>query len=88
MVASPSYAGIYDPPLPTWRVYIIDFGESRRLQHGPHRQEPIQLPDSQYEKPAGVTSMVPYSWDVYCVGELCEGWFVVRLYDTRILDSD
>ena len=64
---------------------MIDFGESRQLQHGPRRQKPIELPASQCEKPSGVTAMDPYSWDVYCLGDFCEGWFRVRIRDFYVL---
>ena len=80
LTVTPSDAQFCNPPLPVWRAYIIDFGASRQLAAGPGSQGPIHLPDSQYPKPAGVTSMDPYAWDMYCTGKLCEQLFTVSAY--------
>ncbi|KAI0076781.1 hypothetical protein K474DRAFT_1597253 [Panus rudis PR-1116 ss-1] len=58
------------------KAYIIDYGESRILDKGPLRQEAIDLPETFYRPPPGITRLDPYSWDIYCVGtlmkQLCE----------------
>ncbi|KAI0076787.1 hypothetical protein K474DRAFT_1644320 [Panus rudis PR-1116 ss-1] len=74
MISTPLYAD-FSPPLPLWRAYIIDFGNSRQLSQGPGRQLPIELPGSQYSKPLDIKSMDPYSWDMYCLAITCDGWF-------------
>ena len=84
LIVTPLHAHFYDPPLPIWRTYIIDFGGSRQLAAGPGSQGPIHLPDSQHPKPLGMTSMDPYAWDVYCTGKLCEQIFAVSAYRIRL----
>ncbi|KAM5541274.1 hypothetical protein V8D89_005203 [Ganoderma adspersum] len=61
-----------DPRLVEDKVYFIDFHTSRQLALGPGRQPPILLPPSQEEKPSGVTTLDPYSFDVYCAGMLMQ----------------
>ncbi len=50
-------------------MYIIDFHTSQQLALGPGNQPPIVLPPSQEKKPLGVTTLDPYSFDVYCAGK-------------------
>ncbi|PIL34808.1 hypothetical protein GSI_02595 [Ganoderma sinense ZZ0214-1] len=64
------YEAATDPRIVAGKVYFIDFHTSRQLALEPGRQPPILLPPSQLEKPAGVTSLDPYSFDVYCAGTL------------------
>ncbi|RPD72941.1 hypothetical protein L226DRAFT_141782 [Lentinus tigrinus ALCF2SS1-7] len=52
------------------KIYIIDFDLSKRLERGPGQQHAIELPESFYEPPLGMTRFDPYSWDVYCTGKL------------------
>ena len=61
-----------DARLVEGKVYLIDFHTSRQLSLGPGQQPPIVLPPSQEEKPAGVTTLDPYSFDVYCAGKLMQ----------------
>ncbi|KAM5541232.1 hypothetical protein V8D89_005161 [Ganoderma adspersum] len=61
-----------DARLVEGKVYIIDFHTSRQLTLGPGIQPPIVLPSSQEKKPAGVTTLDPYSFDVYCAGRLMQ----------------
>lgn len=61
-----------DPRLVAGKVYMIDFHTSRQLALGPGRQPPIVLPPSQQEKPLGLTTLDPYSFDVYCTGTLMQ----------------
>ena len=53
-------------------MYFIDFHTSRQLALDPGRQPPIVLPPSQQTKPSGVTTLDPYSFDVYCAGMLMQ----------------
>ena len=80
MVATPKFVDVHRAPLPLWKAYIIDFDRSRQLGQGPGIQRPIQLPLTQYDPPNGMTSMDPYSWDVYCTGHLFVEVFNVSLY--------
>ncbi|PIL34764.1 hypothetical protein GSI_02551 [Ganoderma sinense ZZ0214-1] len=81
------------------RVYIIDFDRSRQLELGPGRQPAIELPSTQYKPPLHMKSFDPYSWDVYCMGNLFERltteafrpspppWFLVKLCRWMIGDE-
>ncbi|PIL34799.1 hypothetical protein GSI_02586 [Ganoderma sinense ZZ0214-1] len=72
-----------DPRLVADKVYIIDFHTSRQLALGPGIQPPILLPSSQEKKPAGVTTLDPYSFDVYCAGRLMQALLEVgATYDS------
>ncbi|KAM5540089.1 hypothetical protein V8D89_006229 [Ganoderma adspersum] len=66
------------------KLYIIDFHTSRQLALEPGRQPPIVLPPSQVEKPPGVTSLDPYSFDVYASGMLMQQ----ILKSTRLKEPD
>ncbi|PIL34806.1 hypothetical protein GSI_02593 [Ganoderma sinense ZZ0214-1] len=61
-----------DPRLVTDKLYLIDFHTSLQLTLGPLLQPQIVLPPSQEEKPLGVTTLDPYSFDVYCAGKLMQ----------------
>lgn len=67
-----------DARLVEGKVYLIDFHTSRQLSLGPGQQPPIVLPPSQEEKPSGVTTLDPYSFDVYCAGKLMQELLHVR----------
>ena len=54
------------------RVYIIDFDRSRRLELDPGRQPAIELPSTQCKPPLQLKRFDPYSWDMYCMGEVFE----------------
>ncbi|KAI0764781.1 hypothetical protein C8Q74DRAFT_1205007 [Fomes fomentarius] len=60
------------PSLELGKIYIIDFGESRQFELRPGRQPATDLPPSQIPKPANITRLDPYSWDMYCVGKVFE----------------
>ena len=77
VVAFPEHA-ITDSRLVEGKVYIIDFHTSQQLPLGPGRQPPIVLPPSQEKKPLGVTTLDPYSFDVYCAGRLMQDLMKVR----------
>ena len=69
-------------------MYFIDFHTSRQLALGPGRQPPILLPPSQEEKPSGVTTLDPYSFDVYCAGKLMQFLLKVSaVYVRQLLDG-
>ncbi|TBU55748.1 hypothetical protein BD310DRAFT_1027832 [Dichomitus squalens] len=61
------------------RVYIIDFDRSRRLPLKPGVQGPVSLPDTVCRHPPGITQLDPYSWDVYCIGDMLRSYLRVGL---------
>ncbi|KAM5541246.1 hypothetical protein V8D89_005175 [Ganoderma adspersum] len=66
------YHSAPDSRLVEGKVYFIDFHASLQLALGPGRQPPILLPSSQEEKPPGVITLDPYSFDMYCTGKLLQ----------------
>ena len=52
------------------RTYIIDFDTSRQLSLGPGDQHAITLPPTQLPPPNHHTHFDPYSWDIYCLGQV------------------
>ncbi|TBU38322.1 hypothetical protein BD309DRAFT_994522 [Dichomitus squalens] len=56
----------FDPRLKAYKLYIIDFDRSRKLDLKPGRL---------CRHPNGITHLDPYSWDVYCAGT----WFLEYL---------
>ncbi|KAI0324124.1 hypothetical protein GY45DRAFT_1263479, partial [Cubamyces sp. BRFM 1775] len=60
------------PSLICGRPYIIDFDTSRQLALGPGSHHAITLPPSQLPPPDGLKHFDPYSWDVYCLGQVYE----------------
>lgn len=48
------------------KVYIIDFGSSRRLEQGPGYQHALELPETNCKPPLHMSRFDPYSWDIYC----------------------
>ncbi|KAI0357918.1 hypothetical protein OH77DRAFT_1450552 [Trametes cingulata] len=68
------------------RLYIIDFDTSRQFELGPGRQPAITLPQTQVPPPDGLTTFDPYSWDIYCLGDLLQRFTEVifqRYYDKQ-----
>ena len=61
------------------KIYIIDFSESRQLHLGPGEQLPIDLPQSVTPKPLGMQHFDPYSFDVYCLGDVFDYTLAVRV---------
>ncbi|KAI0655868.1 hypothetical protein C8Q70DRAFT_1122401 [Cubamyces menziesii] len=61
------------------RTYIIDFDTSRQLPLGPGDQHAITLPPTQLPPPNDLTYFDPYSWDIYCLGQVYEG--AIRVSD-------
>ncbi|KAI0749750.1 hypothetical protein C8Q80DRAFT_644754 [Daedaleopsis nitida] len=51
------------------KIYIIDFGFSRRLELGPRAQSPVDLGHLNLSIGYGVPRLDPYSWDVLCMGK-------------------
>ncbi|KAI0764693.1 hypothetical protein C8Q74DRAFT_1205493 [Fomes fomentarius] len=50
------------------KVYIIDFGSSKRLEKGPGYQHALELPETNCKPPLHMSRFDPYSWDIYCTG--------------------
>ncbi|PIL34780.1 hypothetical protein GSI_02567 [Ganoderma sinense ZZ0214-1] len=69
--ASP-YQASTDARLVAEKVYLIDFHTSQQLALGPGLQPPILLSPSQVDKPLDVTTLDPYSFDVYCAGKVLQ----------------
>ena len=60
----------YHPDLEMGKVYLIDYGLSKRLSQPPGQQPAIDLPETLYKHPLGMKRFDPYSWDVYCTGAM------------------
>ncbi|TBU21686.1 hypothetical protein BD311DRAFT_706701 [Dichomitus squalens] len=60
----------FDPRLKAYKLYIIDFDRSRKLDLKPGVQGAVALPETVCRHPNGITHLDPYSWDVYCAGIL------------------
>ncbi|KAI0764695.1 hypothetical protein C8Q74DRAFT_1283429 [Fomes fomentarius] len=60
----------YHPQVEAGKVYIIDYGTSKRLNRGPGRQNAIELPETNCKPPLEMKCFDPYSWDIYCTGYL------------------
>ncbi|KAH9886276.1 hypothetical protein C8Q73DRAFT_658744 [Cubamyces lactineus] len=54
------------------RTYIIDFNTSKQLALGPGYQHAIALPPTQLPPPNDLKHFDPYSWDIYCLGQVYE----------------
>ena len=76
-----SYQTATDSRLVDDKVYFIDFHTSRQLSLEPGRQPPILMPPSQEEKPSGMTTLDPYSFDVCCTGKLMQ--FMLKVGTTH-----
>ncbi|KAI0771696.1 hypothetical protein BD413DRAFT_550607 [Trametes elegans] len=63
------------------RVYIIDFHSSKQLSLGPGVQTAIPLPPTQVLPPLNMTHFDPYSWDVYCLGDVWRHIVNAKYYD-------
>ncbi|KAI0655844.1 hypothetical protein C8Q70DRAFT_1015896 [Cubamyces menziesii] len=61
-----------DSGLVSGRTYIIDFNTSRQLALGPGLQHAITLPPTQLPPPNSLKHFDPYSWDMYCLGQVYE----------------
>ncbi|KAI0764694.1 hypothetical protein C8Q74DRAFT_1335441 [Fomes fomentarius] len=60
-------AAIHEQVVPE-KVYMIDFGSSKRLAKGPGQQSAIELPQTNCRAPLQMSLFDPYSWDIYCTG--------------------
>ncbi|TBU36440.1 hypothetical protein BD309DRAFT_823530, partial [Dichomitus squalens] len=60
----------FDPRLKAYKLYIIDFDRSRKLNLKPGVQGAVALPETVCCHPNGITHLDPYSWDIYCAGTL------------------
>ena len=70
LIAARERDAVVHPNIEPGKVYIIDYGASRRLELGPGRQPAVELPETQCKPPLGMKRFDPYSWDVYCTGVL------------------
>lgn len=68
----------YHPQVEAGKVYIIDYGTSKRLNRGPGRQNAIELPETNCKPPLEMKRFDPYSWDIYCTGYLLKSISEVR----------
>ncbi|KAI0629595.1 kinase-like domain-containing protein [Trametes polyzona] len=59
-------------------IYIIDYGASQHFPSGPGVQPAITLPETQVEPPRDLKVFDPYSWDVYCLGQILEVMISLR----------
>ena len=82
MAASEQEAA-FDPRLKADKLYIIDFDRSRKFELKPGAQGAVALPETVCRHPPGVTHLDPYSWDVYCAGNLLIWYLQVRGFDAH-----
>lgn len=61
------------------KVYMIDFGSSKRLAKGPGQQYAIDLPQTNCRPPLQMSLFDPYSWDIYCTGVFFRSLIEVNL---------
>ncbi|KAH9886280.1 hypothetical protein C8Q73DRAFT_285685 [Cubamyces lactineus] len=78
VVAALPYDARFHPGVISLRVYVIDFNTSKQLALGPGAQPAITLPPTQVPPPEGLKRFDPYSWDVYCLGQLFQS--VIKTY--------
>ena len=84
MAASEQEAA-FDPRLKADKLYIIDFDRSHKLQLKPGVQGAVALPETVCQPPPGITRLDPYSWDVYCAGNLLQELVEVCCLDVSLL---
>ena len=65
--------------------YIIDFDRARNLELKPGAHGAIALPSTVCRPPPGITHLDPYSWDVYCAGNLLQELVEVCCLDVSLL---
>ncbi|TBU40103.1 hypothetical protein BD309DRAFT_993322 [Dichomitus squalens] len=61
---------VHDKRIEAGKIYLIDFQMSRQLKLPPGQQPAILLPETQVRPPGGIKHFDPYSWDVYCLGDV------------------
>ncbi|KAI0738341.1 hypothetical protein C8Q80DRAFT_1262869 [Daedaleopsis nitida] len=59
----------YHPQLELGKIYIIDFGLSRRFPLGPGQQSAVDLGGMALSARYRIQRLDPYAWDVFCMGE-------------------
>ncbi|KAI0711749.1 hypothetical protein C8Q76DRAFT_65274 [Earliella scabrosa] len=79
LIAARERDAVDHPNIEPGKVYIIDYGASRRLELGPGHQPAVELPETQCKPPLGMKRFDPYSWDVYCTGVLFKTFVEVWL---------
>ncbi|KAI0711683.1 hypothetical protein C8Q76DRAFT_769453 [Earliella scabrosa] len=81
------------PQVEAGKVYIIDFGDSKRLERGPGCQPAVDLPKTFYKHPLAMTRFDPYSWDMYCTGMLLQellqrSFWIARRYAAWLVGKE
>ncbi|KAI0738339.1 hypothetical protein C8Q80DRAFT_1114103, partial [Daedaleopsis nitida] len=59
----------YHPQLELGKIYVIDFGLSRRFALGPGHQPAVDLCGTTLSRRYRVQQLDPYAWDMLCMGE-------------------
>ena len=85
VLAASKREAAYDPRVTAGKLYIIDFDRARRLELKPGAQGAIALPSTVCRPPPGITHLDPYSWDVYCAGNLLQELVEVCCLDVSLL---
>ncbi|KAI0768318.1 hypothetical protein BD413DRAFT_696126 [Trametes elegans] len=62
------------------KLYIIDFDTSMQLDAGPGEQPALTLPPTQVRPPNNLKYFDPYSWDVYCLGNMMNNMLEVDYF--------
>ncbi|KAH9886284.1 hypothetical protein C8Q73DRAFT_285790 [Cubamyces lactineus] len=83
VIAALPYDAQYHPSVVARKIYLIDFNTSKQLRLGPGVQHAITLPPTQIPPPDDLKHFDPYSWDVYCLGRLCQDVIESYSYDGR-----
>ncbi|TBU48898.1 hypothetical protein BD309DRAFT_911182 [Dichomitus squalens] len=61
---------VHDRRIEAGKIYLIDFQTSRQLKLRPGEQPAVLLPKTQVPPPGGMKHFDPYSWNVYCLGNV------------------
>ena len=85
VLAASKREAAYDPRVKAGKLYIIDFDRARKLELKPGAQGAIALPSTVCRPPPGITHLDPYSWDVYCAGNLLQELVEVCCLDVSLL---
>ncbi|EJF64998.1 hypothetical protein DICSQDRAFT_167148 [Dichomitus squalens LYAD-421 SS1] len=79
IVAAFDEHAVHDKRVEAGKIYLIDFQMSRQLRLPPGQQPAILLPETQVTPPGGIKQLDPYSWDVYCLGDVFKRRLKVRI---------
>ena len=70
---------LHDRRVEAGTIYLIDFQMSRQLELPPGQQPAILLSATQVPPPNGIKHFDPYSWDIYCLGDVFRRRLKVRV---------